>query len=207
MRQTAQDLLKVTRTVLERRRLRKEAQRIGRFYSAPDHVDGETRSDVFIALPISKEELPESVQKMLKSRHVASEEYFVVRERNGLHTYIASLVQGDRGNQNRSVRVVDVFRDHVVGRTDFEHSVAPNEPSDPGNSSIQMWPTMEGFDKRGLGERRLLILDQFAQSRWDAPVSSSLAPSESAKAVWEKMVARGLARYDGRRYRFISRSK
>lgn len=184
--------------------LMEAVEKIGRFYTAPSE---KLEADVFITEKISYDSLPNVVKELFpRQKRDKITEVSVIVEPSGLKTYIVMKEEIMREERvSGTARVFDFFRDEKVGDASFEYQ-EPFVKGDRNNifGVINQRKTEKGFEKRGLGERRLIILDQFCQRSWGIPVNSS-GPSPSAEATWKKLVRRRLAVFDKDQgaYRFI----
>jgi len=193
---------------VENLQLRKAARKIGRFYTAPDASGNVPTEDVFITETISYESLPREVKWAIYRNNPDTREVRMITEPTGLKTYIVLDEWGHQGSRtSTAVYAFDFFQGKEICYSYFQHSTPSGTVSEDTKGVTFQGKTMKGFDRRGLGERRLIILDEFSQDRWGVPVNSTLDPSRSAEATWKKLVRRKLVTFDETQgiYRFFRR--
>jgi hypothetical protein len=194
------------KAVLEGVKRRKAAERIGNFYTAP----GPDEADAFTSDSIPFESLPRDVKKHLE-RAIAPDrrECRLVPGPSGLTTYVVEEEWNDSKEFPRStiISAFDVFDGSLIGHANYKHMFTRDTDEGHARGLTIQGQTERGFGRRGLGERRLILLDTFSQDTWGIPICSSRNPSKSAMATWEKLRRRGLVDFDEAEgvYRFVPR--
>lgn len=171
------------------------------FYTAPP--DGE--ADVFVKEAVPLESLPEAARDpMGEGRPPDDARAFTVRGPMGLATYVVLKTWNAEGGgaPSRRAYAVDVVEGKRVGDTSF--NVFGNELA-----STHMGTTARGFERRGLGERRIILLNDIVEEAWGTtlPSAPNVSASGGGEGLWKKLVKRQLATatrvYGSTRYEFI----
>lgn len=92
-------------------------------------------------------------------------------------------------------RILDVVNKGVVGQTTFFGVY--DASAEPKNRYIYVVSTgtdYTDFEHRGLGERRILAINEYCLEHYGLPLSSGLSRSDSFNRLWKKMIKEGLAK-------------
>ena len=135
----------------------------------------------FDLVPVAKEELPVDVTKILPENG----EFFYTSDADGQKIVVGLLIENERGTVIGIA--VDVIDDKVAGQTEF--MAASSE-----RPYIYYTITKTEHQRKGMAEKRMMVLNQICKDRLHMPLSSSTTPSPAAKALWEKLVSSGFAR-------------
>jgi|GEM_PF-4013826 len=170
------------------------------FYTAPP----EGEADVFVKETVPFESLPDAASDTMDEGRPADEAHaFIVRGPMGLSTYVVLKTwNAEDGAPSRHAYAVDVVDGKRVGDTSY--NVFGNELA-----STHMGTTAQGFERRGLGERRIIILNDIVEEAWGRtlPSASNVSASGGGEGLWKKLVKRKLATatsvYGSTRYEFI----
>ncbi len=131
------------------------------------------------------------------------------QQKDGICTYIK--VETFRGVHHGlslecSGEILDAVGEGMVGHTHFSGLV---ESNDIDVISIGANNTQENFQRKGLGERRLRLANEYLKTNFRKFLHSDSVRTDSADAAWIKLVRKGLAEPESypdgttRRYRFV----
>ncbi len=68
-----------------------------------------------------------------------------------------------------------------------------NHPLYKGKPFVGYTDTKSGFEKQGLGRRRLFVMNALSQMSYRLPLHSGLSPSAPATRIWDSLVTEGIA--------------
>ena len=128
---------------------------------------------------------------------------------NGDIGYIAEQdkTYGTEGDTERLTYFEDM-RDGVrTGYLELRYALLNKSAYFKDKPFIGFTRTLDGFEKEGLGERRLKIANAYSLYNYGFPLNSDTVIQEAAKRVWERLVEKGEAeKYtegSKERFRFI----
>jgi hypothetical protein len=171
------------------------------------HTQNEKISEEFTLEPIGAEAIPENVAREIKSMKDSLDgdgveelvDTFLVAGLNGLGTYVMKQENRvDASPVHHNVYVVDAFDGQVAGisKLVYEPGIANASPMTAGTI------TRGEYAKRGLGTRRMEILNALSLRWFSQPLHASSNQSPQALSIWKKFVATGKARPDGESFVF-----
>lgn len=158
--------------------------------------------------------LPEPVRAWFEERapgiHAAAEQGaldgvvgFSVDHSDGSTSYGAiEEIPDSEASLPRRVWLRDVDVDgEPTGFAALAHNATANE-SDKDIPFMDYTVTESGYQRRGLAERRLLVMDALSWSLYAKPISSSRYRHDHSEGLWAKQVTAGRAHRTGDRYSF-----
>ena len=105
---------------------------------------------------------------------------------DGVQQVLASVLF-DKG-QKISGAILQLTEGELIGRTTFtNHAFGDRTVLYVGSTNT--WAKQ----REGLGEERLRIINEYTKMKFGMPLCSSADPSDSATALWESLLRRGLA--------------
>jgi hypothetical protein len=125
------------------------------------------------------------------------ENFFVVRHRDGLLTYVAQQTKDYNDNDVEKLTFfADYKNDAVVGRAELRLKIKCAKEKEPyfKNKPFVGWiETKENLRKSGLGTKRLFLMNSVSQMCYNLPLYSDTVNSPEMKSLWEELVKSGMA--------------
>jgi hypothetical protein len=152
------------------------------------------------------EDLPEDVLKFFESnsaKFILPEDYkpedfkrfLLVNHENGDQTYIANQT---KEYYNKSVEdlsyLVDYRGEDNLGHAELRYNPLSNSEYFKDKPFVGYTVTEEKYQKKGLGRRRLFLMNALAETLYNNPVYSDTIITDEAKNLWEKLVQENLAK-------------
>ncbi|MCA9309478.1 hypothetical protein KC973_03805 [Candidatus Saccharibacteria bacterium] len=123
-------------------------------------------------------------------------ELYRLPEESGLVTYCTSHVKRihSNGEYEQCSYFVDLFDDQqLVGIGEMRYIQTIDTPYFSGKPLVGMTRTEDEFQRRGLGVRRLRVMNHLAQMLHGFNLNSDTIITDEAMGVWRKLIELGLA--------------
>jgi len=164
---------------------------------------------------ISSEDIPDFVMELFerKSQQFIDlkdykpgdfERFFLIKHSDGSKTYIAQQTKTYSTNKDTEMLVyfVDSLDEEVFGYSELRFNISnPSEyfKDKPFVGYTETYGinknTGKTNRKKGLGTRRLLVMNAFSNAFYALPLySDTLTEEENAKPIWEKLMQQGKAK-------------
>lgn len=135
------------------------------------------------------------------------ESVFVIKHEDGTKSYATTQTRFPEDNdgktiKERLIRTVDILDDTLVGYCEIS-LLDVKTPYLKNHPFIRMTRTIEGFQRRGLAERRYAFMNALTQMEYGLPLYSSGIQDPLATAAWDKLVREGHARKIPKEKRYV----
>ncbi len=128
------------------------------------------------------------------------EAFFEISHSNGSKSYVAEQIKAYDTNQDteRLTYIYDVDGEKISGYAELRYKLRYNISNKSkyfkNKPFVGYNDTEKPYQRKGLGWRRMRLLNAFAQIRCNAPLYSDTLLSESAEGLWKKLVKVGKAK-------------
>lgn len=187
----------------------------------PIDLTSQVREDIF---PISSSDIPQNVMSHFEKKSAALlhpdnykvgnfEKFFLIKHEDGIKTYAAKQVKEySPGNVDELTYFVDLDDDQIIGWSTLRYNLKSDnleaEHYFRHKPFVDWTITVTEHQKKGLGTRRLKLMNELSLREYGYPLCSSTNLSKEAKKVWDHLVSQGLAvvftENDRLRYRFLN---
>ncbi|MDA2936086.1 hypothetical protein MYX06_02620 [Patescibacteria group bacterium AH-259-L05] len=172
---------------------------------------------------IEIDEVPENIMKHFEGKSKSFilpdeyqpgnfEKFFVIKHENGNKTFVAQQTKNysDNGTTEKLTYIVDVDKNGAyIGHGAINIST-PDEYF-KNKPFVDYTKTLKEHRKKGLGTRRLYLMNAVSQMLYGRPLHSALTRGPKAESLWQKLAANGEAKKikqgDRDRYVFVVKTK
>ncbi len=135
------------------------------------------------------------------------ESLFEVDNIDGSKSYIAEQTKTYDTNKDteKLTYIFDLHGDIVSGHSELRYNISNKSKYFKNKPFIGFNDTEREFQRKGLGWRRMRLMNAFAQMRYGAPLYSDTLMSEQAEGLWQKLVKEGKAKKikEGKVHRYV----
>lgn len=135
--------------------------------------------------------------KMEDHRPGNFEALFVIEHDSGDRTFVAQQTKtySTNGDTEQLTYFVDTNSDDaVIGKSEMRRNISNKSDYYKDKPFVGSIYTLENYRKRGLGTRRLIVMNAVSQMLYGLALHSSTVVSDLAAAVWTRLVREGKAR-------------
>ena len=123
------------------------------------------------------------------------EKFFVIKHKNGDETYVAEQVKTYHNEDTERLSYFwDSRNSKTIGHGELRWSLSKKSKFFKNKPFVGFTETEKEFQRQGLAERRLHMLDAFARMTYGFPLYSSDVVTPRAINLWEKLVREGRAK-------------
>ncbi len=117
--------------------------------------------------------------------------FYIIHHRSGDITYAARQMKtyDTNGDTEDLVHLIDIDSNgNEEGQAEIRNNISNSNPYFKDKPFVGYTMTTEGLRNKGLGTRRLLIMNTFSKMLYGFPLHSDTLISEGAKRLWERLV-------------------
>lgn len=156
---------------------------------------------------ITQENIPDFVRELFerKSQQFVDikdyrprnfQRFFLITHSDNSKTYVAQQTKTYNTNKNTEILsyFVDSSDEEVLGYSELRFNISNRSEYFQDKPFVGYTNTEQKYRKKGLGTRRLLMMNAFSKALYSLPLYSDTLVSGDAKPVWEKLVDQGKAK-------------
>ena len=125
------------------------------------------------------------------------DKFFIIHHSNGERTHIAQQTKtyATNGDTENLSYLCDMDRDNIiVGHGEIRFNISNTSNYFKDKPFVGYTQTLEGNEKKGLGTRRLYIMNALSQAVYQLPLNSDTLIGEDAEKLWKSLVNLGVAK-------------